>query len=174
MSARASRADGGFSLSNSDVVPDRPGWVGRLVSDLSVNGTVAVGPKLLFEDGSIQHAGLYFTRDADGLRYNRQYFKGLPRADPPAGKAREVPAVTGACLHVDRAAFEAVGGLTEASIVGDCEDSELCLTLRARGGRIRYEPAVEVRHFERRSIALSRSYRGTLASLLNRRLHAER
>lgn len=135
---------------------------------------VAVGPKLLFEDGSIQHAGLYFAGDADRLWYNRCYFNGFPRAYPPAGKAREVPAVTGACLLVDRAAFEAVGSLTETYIGGDYKDSDLCLKLRARGGRIRFEPAAELWHFEHRSIALSRSYRGTLASLLNRRLHTER
>lgn len=161
-------------LLNSDVVPDRPGWLARLAAAASARGAGAAGPKLLFDDGSIQHAGLYFARDPDGVWYNRHYHKGFPRAYAPACRAREVPAVTGAALMVKRSLFDSVGGLTEDYIVGDYEDSDLCLKLRAFGARIRYEPAAELWHFERRSIGFHQGYTGTLASHVNRRLHAER
>jgi GT2 family glycosyltransferase len=161
-------------LLNSDVVPDRPGWLSLLARAAAARGVGAAGPKLLFDDGSIQHAGLYFARDPDGIWYNRHYHKGFPRSYGPACRAREVPAVTGAALMVKRALFEAVGGLSEDYVVGDYEDSDLCLKLRASGARIRYEPDAELWHFERRSIGFHQGYAGTLASHFNRRLHAER
>ena len=50
-------------LLNSDVVPVSPGWLPRLDAVLDRDPRIgAVGPKLLFDDGSIQHAGLYFAR----------------------------------------------------------------------------------------------------------------
>jgi GT2 family glycosyltransferase len=161
-------------LLNSDVVPDRPGWLSQLTVAASAKGAGVAGPKLLFADGSIQHAGLYFARDPEGIWYNRHYHKGFPRTYAPACEARDVPAVTGAALMVKRTLFEAVDGLTEDYIVGDYEDSDLCLKLRAAGARIRYEPAAELWHFERRSIGFHQGYTGTLASHVNRRLHAER
>ncbi len=163
-------------LLNSDVVPAAPGWLAHLLAPLEADRAIgAAGPKLLFEDGSIQHAGLFFERDAsDGIWLNRHYYKGYPRAHAPANRARAVPGVTGAALLVRRKLFEAVGGFTEDYVVGDYEDSDLCLKLRAAGAGIAYAPAAELFHFERRSIRLHPGYTRTLASSCNRRLHHER
>lgn len=159
-------------LLNSDVVPDAPGWLAPLAAAARKAG--GAGPKLLFDDGSIQHAGLTFACDIDGLWYNRHYFKGMPRGHAPANVMRQVPGVTGAALMVRRPLFEAVDGFTEDYVVGDYEDSDLCLKLRRAGAAITYEPAAELWHFERRSISLHAGYAGTLASTYNRRLHAAR
>ena len=72
-------------LLNSDVLPDRPGWLEQMVSFYDAQPDIgALGPKLLFEDDSIQHAGVYFEREADsGLWGNLHYFKGLHRDFPP-------------------------------------------------------------------------------------------
>jgi GT2 family glycosyltransferase len=132
------------------------------------------GPKLLFEDGSIQHAGLFFDSDEDGLWFNRHYFKGMPRRWPEAQKGRQVPAVTGAALAIRRSLFERIGGVSEHYIIGDYEDSDLCLRVRAEGHSIVYVPEAELYHFERRSISLHAGYTRTHASLYNRLLHHER
>lgn len=161
-------------LLNSDVLPDRPGWLGALAAPLADRRVGAAGPKLLFEDSSIQHAGLFFDRDVDGIWFNRHYFKGFPRGFAPAGRARPVPAVTGAALLVRQKLFEQAGGVTEDYIIGDYEDSDLCLKLRAAGAAIAYVPQAELWHFERRSITAHRGYTRTLASLYNRRLHHAR
>jgi len=161
-------------LLNSDVVPARPGWLASMRSALAVSGIGAVGPKLLFDDGSIQHAGLYFERDADGMWYNAHYHKGMPRHWPAAQRRRRVPGVTGAALLVRRTLFEAAGGLSEDYVIGDFEDSDLCLRLQAAGAGIAYVPDAELYHFERRSIRLHKGYSETLASLYNRRLHHRR
>jgi GT2 family glycosyltransferase len=161
-------------LLNSDVVPAGPGWLGRMHAVLKTRGIGAVGPKLLFDDGSIQHAGLYFKRDGEGMWYNAHYHKGMPRHWPDASAPRKVPGVTGAALMVRRHLFDAVGGICEDYIVGDYEDSDFCLRLRDAGAGIAYVPDAELYHFERRSIQQHPGYAGTLASLYNRRLHHHR
>lgn len=164
-------------LLNSDVVPITAGWLQTLLGALETEEDMPVGivgPKLLFDDGSLQHAGLTFARDQDGRWYNTHYFKGYPRLWPDACVPRSVPAVTGAAMLVPRRIYEEVGGFTEDYIVGDYEDSDLCLKVRALGFDIRYEPRAELHHFERRSIRLHAGYVRTAASTYNRRLHAGR
>ncbi|MCC7046232.1 MAG: glycosyltransferase family 2 protein [Alphaproteobacteria bacterium] len=162
-------------LLNSDVVPDRPGWLGTLSGVLAEDERVgAVGGKLLFDDDSLQHAGLYFEKDSDGTWYNRHYFKGFPRDFAGACIAREVPAVTGACLLLRRKLYERLGGLSEDYLIGDYEDSDLCLKLRADGHVVRYEPAAELYHFERRSIERNTGYTRGVADAHNRWLHHHR
>ncbi|KAA0571015.1 glycosyltransferase [Azospirillum sp. Sh1] len=160
---------------NSDVVPDRAGWLPQLVAALEErSGIGAVGPKLLFDDDSLQHAGLYFDRDLQGAWYNHHYFKGLPRDFAAACRPRSVPGVTGACLLTTRAAYTAAGGFCEDYIIGDFEDSDLCLRIRGQGLDIRYAPAVELYHLERRSIGRHQGYTRGVASEYNRWLHGRR
>jgi len=162
-------------LLNSDVVPAGRGWLPPLLAPLTGGARrkrlVATGPKLLFEDGSLQHAGLFFEPGPGGEWFNNHYYKGYPRHHPPAQEMRKVPGITGAAFCVRRDAFEAVGGLCTDYVIGDYEDSDLCLKLRAEGGEIAYVPQAELYHFERQSIREHAGYARTLASNYNRRLH---
>jgi GT2 family glycosyltransferase len=160
---------------NSDVIPDRPGWLPTLQAGLEAEATLAaVGPKLLFDDDSLQHAGLYFARDFSGKWYNAHYYKGLPRDFGPACEGRLVPAVTGACLLMRTALVERLGGFSEDYIIGDYEDSDLCLRLRDAGHEIGYVPEAELYHLERQSILRHAGYTRGAACAYNRRLHGER
>jgi GT2 family glycosyltransferase len=161
-------------LLNSDVIPIGPGWLQMLTEPFSRPAVGAAGPRLLFEDGSIQHAGLHFERDEDGIWFNRHYHKGMPRHWPDAQKPRDVPGVTGAAMAMRRKLFEQIGGVCEDYIIGDYEDSDLCLRVRAAGSTITYVPEAELYHFERRSIWLHTGYTRTHAALYNRLLHHER
>ncbi|WP_149537635.1 glycosyltransferase [Siccirubricoccus phaeus] len=159
-------------LFNSDVVPADRGWLGPLLAALEADpGLGAVGPKLLFEDGSLQHAGLFFERGPRGEWFNNHYFKGYPRYWPAAQLSREVPGVTGAAFCARAEAYRAVGGLTLDYVIGDYEDSDLCLKLRQAGWRIAYVPGSELYHFERQSIREHVGYARTLAGNYNRLLH---
>mgnify|MGYP001193219483 CR=1 FL=1 len=174
---RAARLAGGeyLVLLNSDVVPDRPGWLSAMEAEFQTAADVGiVGAKLLFEDGALQHAGMYFGRDLRGEWLNQHYYKGFPRDFAPANVARSVPAVTGACLMIQRALFEKVGRFSEEFVIGDYEDSDLCLKVRQAGHDIRYTPAAELYHFERRSISRHGGYMRSVAGEYNRWLHARR
>jgi GT2 family glycosyltransferase len=147
--ARASR----LLLLNSDVLPDRSGWIGAMDEFYAQTPKIgALGPKLLYEDDSLQHAGLYFYRPPGSeLWENTHCFKGLHRAFPAANVARPVPAVTAACMMLDRDLYEEAGGLPLHYVQGDYEDSELCLRLAAAGRQNWYLPSVELYHLEGQS-----------------------
>jgi hypothetical protein len=164
-----------LALVNSDVIPTGPGWLDRLVARLNGRRRIgAVGPKLLFEDGSIQHAGMYFSKDHQGRWLNQHFHKGMPRDYAPACEERLVPAVTGACIVTPRAVFEAVGGFTEDYVVGDYEDSDLCLKIAMTDRKIAYSPDVELYHLERKSMSLNAEYMRGIAWQYNCALHTER
>ncbi|WP_181704524.1 glycosyltransferase family 2 protein [Chthonobacter rhizosphaerae] len=163
-----------LALLNSDVIPIEPGWLGVLAQRLGRGGVGAVGPKLLFEDDSVQHAGMYFARDHRGRWHNHHYHKGMPRHYAPADVERDVPAITGACVVTTKALYDRVGGFTEDYVIGDYEDSDLSLKMRAAGASIRYVPAAELYHLERRSIKASSDYMRGVTSQYNSWLHARR
>ncbi len=140
-------------LLNSDVIPDVPGWLGRMAEFYdATNGIGALGPKLLYEDDSLQHAGMYFKREPrTGLWGNHHYYKGFHRDLADANVARAVPATTGACLMIDRALFEEMEGFSPLYVQGGYEDSDLCLRLVAAGRENWFLPHVELYHLEAQS-----------------------
>jgi len=140
-------------LLNSDVIPDRPGWLSAMRKFYDSQEKIgALGPKLLYEDDSLQHAGLYFHRTAGSEPWeNAHCFKGLHRDFPAANVSRPVPAVTAACMLVDRDRYERAGGLPLHYVQGDYEDSELCLRLAEAGHENWYLPSVELYHLEGQS-----------------------
>jgi len=142
-------------LLNSDVLPDEPGWLSRMAEFYEEREVGALGPKLLFEDDTLQHAGIRFQRPPDGGAWeNEHFFKGLHRDLPAANVARPVPAVSGACMMVDRELFEQVGGLRGMFVQGDYEDTDLCLRLAQEGHETWYLPEIELYHLEGQSYAL--------------------
>jgi GT2 family glycosyltransferase len=135
----------------------------------------ALGAKLLYEDDSLQHAGLFFDVMQEGPTAgswaNMHYFKGLHRDLPAANVARPVPAVTAACLMIEKDLYERAGGLPDVYVQGDYEDSELCLRLLEAGRENWYLPAAELYHLEGSSY--SSAERGITASY-NRWLQTRR
>lgn len=141
---------------NSDVFPQKPGWLEALLAVLESRADIgAVGPRLVFADGSIQHAGMEFQRREElGVWVNHHPNMGLdPSLDPHLGLAL-VPSVTGACMALRRSDFERAGGWDTGYLIGDFEDSDLCLKLREKGLAAAYLPDVQLTHLERQSFKL--------------------
>lgn len=139
---------------NSDVFPRGPGWLKCLVEVLEARTDVgAVGPRLLFADGGIQHAGMRFIWLPEHDVYvNEHPMMGLdPALDRRTGVV-DVPAVTGACVLVRREDFDRIGGWDTGYLIGDFEDSDFCLKLRAEGLSSVYLPEIELIHLERQSM----------------------
>lgn len=156
----ASLARGRLLLAlNSDVLPDRPGWLGRLAeAHDSLPEAGAVAPKLLYDDGSIQHAGLGFKRNpASGGWELAHSFKGLHRDFAGAAERRAVPALSAACLLIERELFEQLGGLSVDYVKGGYEDADLCMRIQEQGLETWYVPEVELFHLEGRSYVPSAS-----------------
>lgn len=153
---------------NADVVPEESGWLARLAAFHRAQPDVGVtGPRLLFPDGGLQHAGLFFSHGEQRWWVNRHYWKGFPGDHPPALANREVPGVTGACLMIDAGLFRQAGGFDAGYVLGDFEDSTLALACRALGRRNYYCADVVLVHQERASMALHPGHRGGIASAYN-------
>jgi GT2 family glycosyltransferase len=137
-------------LLNSDVFPESPGWLDAMVRfHDSLPNPGAIGPKLLYEDDTIQHAGMFFERLSDAQPWNNEhYFKGMHRDLPAARRSRPVPAVTGAALMVARDLYRKIGGLSGDYLQGDFEDSEFCLRLLDAGRQNWYFADVALYHLE--------------------------
>lgn len=162
---------------NSDAFPQQPGWLQTVVGVLQARPEVgAVGVRLVFPDGSIQHAGMTFVRRKDlGVWVNHHPCMGLDAALDPNASTSEVPAVTGACLAMRRDTFDRVGGWDTGYLIGDFEDSDLCLKLRSDDMTVVYEPSVQLTHLERQSFKLlgSGEFR-TRVTILNALRHQQR
>ena len=141
-------------LLNSDVFPRDAGWLARLSARLDGAPELgAVGPLLLFEDGSVQHQGMSFAAlpEFSGWWFPLHDRKGRrPLAD---GGVRTATAITGACMVIGRETLAGLGGLDPRYLIGDFEDSDLCLKLAAKGLTVAVDHGVAMYHLERQSQA---------------------
>lgn len=162
-------------LLNSDVFPHTKGWTARMADFYASRPNIgALAPKLLYEDDSLQHAGMFFSKMTHPHWINLHYYKGYPRHYAPAQRSRPVPAVTGACLMMSHDTWEAVGRLATDYVIGDFEDSDLCMKCTARGLENWYFADAELYHLERQSVPLNESYTDGLVWRYNARQHHER
>lgn len=137
---------------NSDVFPDTPDWIGRLVARLDEDASLgAVGPLLLFEDGSVQHEGMAIEPipALGGLLFPLHVRKGW-RPRSVAGVVRE-KFITGACMVMRRSLAQELGGFDESYAIGDFEDTDLCFKIGRRGLGCAVDHDVRLYHLERKS-----------------------
>ncbi len=129
---------------NNDTIPQK-GWLEELVRVADADEDIAVvGSKLMFPDGTIQHAGVGI---ADSKLLAGHLYRGYPSDFPPANKPRDFQVVTGACMLVKKDIFFSIGGFDEAYVNG-CEDIDLCFKIREEGKRVFYNPRSVLTHFE--------------------------
>jgi hypothetical protein len=130
----------------------QPGAVQALLAAAAPQPRVgAVGAQLRNVDDTFQasHAAFptlaseFLTLSGLGRVLHGQWY---PSYGPDEQRgARAVEWVSGACLLVRRAAFEAVGGFDEGYFVY-AEEMDLCYRLRRAGWEVRYQPAARVVH----------------------------
>ena len=138
---------------NSDVIPRQPDWLQALNDALAAHPEVgAVCPRLLFPDGTLQHAGMAFMRREElGIWVNHHPLMGSPPELDPHTGLTPMPAVTGACMAMRTADYQRVGGWDTGYLIGDFEDSDMCFKLRSAGMQVAYLPTVSLTHLERQS-----------------------
>ncbi|CAO4143402.1 GT2 family glycosyltransferase [Methylorubrum thiocyanatum] len=136
---------------NNDIEVLEPGWLTELVAIASDPEIGAVGAKLLYPDGTIQHGGIVLG--IGGIAGHSHL--GLPGSAPGYFArmvlSQEVSAVTGACLAMRAAVFSEVGGFDAAHLAVAFNDVDLCLKIRAAGYRIVWTPHARLVHHESKS-----------------------
>ncbi len=130
---------------NDDVEPLDSDWLGALLAHANRQEVGAVGAKLVYPSGAIQHAGIVIgiMEGAGHLHRNTfgsPYWNWLPFT-------RNVCAVTGACLAMRKDVFAELGGFDESFPV-NYNDVDLCLRARQAGYDVIVEPAALLRHYE--------------------------
>ncbi len=128
---------------NDDVEPLDALWLERMVARLERPETGAVGAKLLYYDGTIQHAGLA-TWEMGGAGHPGRFMKSCAYW-PWLNCSREVTAVTGACMAVRRSDFDRVNGFDPAFPV-NFNDVDLCLRLNELGLKTVFEASAVLQH----------------------------
>lgn len=122
-----------FVFLNNDTEVISADWLGRLVENALRPDIAVCGPTLLYADRSIQHAGVvvgmggwadHVFKAASPTHHQHLFVSPALR--------RNVLAVTGACMAIERSKFESLGGFDEGFIVCG-SDVELCLRAYRNG-----------------------------------------
>lgn len=130
----AAAADGRILVFlNNDTRPLGPGWLESLVRWAVRPDVGAVGAKLLYPDGRLQHAGMVLGLGGYAAHIESGAAGGSWGYLGSLAVPREVSAVTGACLAVEAAKFHAVGGFDADRFPVELGDVDLCLRLAQRG-----------------------------------------
>ncbi len=135
---------------NNDMEVITPDWLERMLGNCQRSEVGAVGARLFYPDGTIQHAGIVVGMG--GIAGNM--FTGMDGKRTgylhKAAIQQDVSAVTAACMMMKREAFEEAGGFTEKLTVA-FNDVDLCLKVRQKGYLIVYVPQVKLYHDESKS-----------------------
>jgi O-antigen biosynthesis protein len=136
---------------NNDVEVIEPDWLALLVRQAVRPDVGAVGARLLYPDGTVQHAGVY-TGIGGGAAHAHRFQEAEDRGYfERARLPQRVSAVTAACLVVAKERFQFVGGFDEESFAVAFNDVDLCLRLNQAGWQSFYEPRATLIHHESRS-----------------------
>ena len=139
-------------LNNDTQVINRD-WLTAMVRELQRAEVGVVGAKLLYEDGTVQHAGVIY-----GLGHVAGHsFRTLEDTDSGhmnrANLTQEYLAVTGACLMTKRALFNRIGGFDAEHLKIAYNDVDYCLSVHQLGYKVIYTPHARLFHYESKSRA---------------------
>jgi len=137
-------------LLNNDTEVLEPKWLSRMVGYLQLPNVGAVGSRLLYPDGSIQHAGVqlgmksFLLPDHQFRHHPKDFISYFFLAET----ARECTAVTAACMLTPRNLFLELGGFDEKRFALSLNDVDYCLRLRKKNLNSLYVPGAELLHYE--------------------------
>ncbi|HEY3773456.1 MAG TPA: glycosyltransferase family 2 protein [Solirubrobacteraceae bacterium] len=136
-------------LNNDTEVP--PGALETLVEQACEPGIAIAGARLLYPNGTLQHAGVaFFDNHELNAPMPHHIFLGQDGELPAVRASYELDCVSAACMAVRASAFHGVGGF-DTGFRNGLEGVDLCLKIRVNGGRIVYRGDVVVVHHEGRS-----------------------
>lgn len=133
---------------NNDICITEKGWLTEMVRQALRPDVGAVGACLLYPNGTIQHAGVVLRMNGVAGHVFRHSPVDAASIGGPPFHAREVTAVTGACMAVRRENIERAGGFDEKELPISYNDIDFCLRLRSLGLRNIYTPHARLVHFE--------------------------
>ena len=144
----AAEAKGEYLLFlNDDIEITDPDWLDTLLAEAQRPEVGVVGPRLLYPDRRVQHAGMFLAAMGQGRHAFRYAGEDEPAYFGLARTQRNVMAVTGACLMTRRETFDALGGFDEAQAIIN-NDLDFCLRAWRSGLVNVYTPHAALVHHE--------------------------
>jgi GT2 family glycosyltransferase len=133
---------------NNDIEVIEPDWLKEMVSHVIQPGVGAVGAKLLYPDGRVQHAGVVVG--LGGVAgHSHKYFPGSDFGYfCRLQLTYNVSCVTAACMLMPRKVFQEVHGFDDVNLTIAFNDVDLCLKIRKAGYSIVWTPYAELYHHE--------------------------
>lgn len=122
-------------------------WLSALLEYSQRDEVGAVGAKLLYPDGRIQHAGVIVGLGGAAAHSHRMFRGNLPGYNGWLVSVRNVLAVTGACMMMKRDLFQDVGGFDKEFDPG-YQDVDIGIRLYERGYWNVYTPYAQLYHYE--------------------------
>ena len=154
-----------LALLNNDIEITNGDWLEEMVAHAIRPGIGAVGAKLYYPDGRIQHAGVVIGMGGVAGHSHHRISGRNSGYFNSAILTREVSGVTAACMVLKRDAFLKVGGFDEKNLPVAYNDVDLCLELRKAGYRNIFTPIAELIHHE----SFSRGKEDTFAKQIRSR-----
>jgi len=143
------QAQGEFILLlNNDIEVLSQDWLTEMLSHAQRPGVGAVGAKLYYTQGAIQHAGVIIGLGGVAGHSHKLFAHEAPGYFYRLKLAQDVSAVTAACLLIRKDTFQQAGGLDEKAFSVAFNDCDLCLKVRQAGHRIIWTPYAELLHHE--------------------------
>ena len=141
-------ADGEYiCLLNNDIEIMTPNWIEEMLSFSIQPGVGAVGARLWYPGGGLQHAGVILGLVGVANHVHRNLRRGDLGYFGRAALHQSFSAVTGAALMIKKSIYQEVGGLDEKLQV-TFNDIDFCLRVRAAGYRNVWTPYAEMIHHE--------------------------
>jgi len=135
-------------LLNDDTEVIDAEWLTELVSHAVRPGVGAVGAKLLYEDNSIQHAGIVLGVGGTAGYVHRLLKNGMRGYFNRAGVIQNYTAVTGACMVLRKRLYKEIGGMDKDQFCITFNDVDFCLKLVQAGYRNVWTPFSFLYHYE--------------------------
>lgn len=132
---------------NNDTEIITPGWLQHLLYYAGQQDVGAAGALLVYDDRTVQHGGVALGMRGTADHLMRDFPMGVDGYAGSLACAREVSAVTAACMMMRKSLFHETGGFNERYFTA-YQDLDLCLRLRARGLRVVHTPEAVVVHHE--------------------------
>ncbi|MCP5305430.1 MAG: glycosyltransferase [Chromatiaceae bacterium] len=133
---------------NNDIEVIEGDWLAEMVSHAARPEIGAVGARLLYPDGRLQHGGV-LTGLGGVAGHAMKYLSGEAKGyNGRAVLVQNYSAVTAACMVMRREVFEQIGGFDAEHLGVAFNDVDLCLRIREQGYRNLWTPYAELYHHE--------------------------
>lgn len=151
---RAAARGSHLLLLNNDIELLTNGFLDEMLMFSQRADVGCVGAKLFYPDDKVQHAGVFLGINGTAGHSHKSHPRSSAGDMYRLATAQNMTAVTGACLMVKTALYDAVGGLDEEKFAVAYNDIDLCLKLWQRGLWNVFTPFAQAYHYESKSRGL--------------------